>query len=88
VNLGKVVKQVRMEREMSQAGLAKKAKLNHSFVSRLESGERLPTLDVLARIAKALRVSVTYLVVRADTKCVSRTHALREMELFFGMRSA
>lgn len=87
VNLAKVIQQVRAEREMSQAALAKKAKLNHSFVSRVESGARLPTLDVLERIAKALRVSVTYLVMRADARALAhaRTYALKEMGLLYGL---
>lgn len=89
MNLAKVIQQVRAERSLTQAGLAKKAKLNHSYVSRVESGARLPTLDVLARIAKALRVSAAYLLVRADSKNLPCSHALREMELFYGLaRSA
>lgn len=38
----------------SQSKLASKARLNHSYVSRLESGARRPSRDVIERIADVL----------------------------------
>jgi transcriptional regulator with XRE-family HTH domain len=44
---------------LSQVALAQKARVTGEYVSLLESGKkRNPSLAVLARLAKALRVSV------------------------------
>jgi DNA-binding Xre family transcriptional regulator len=49
--------------EMTQAELARKAKLTEAYVSQLFQGKRKnPSLEVLKRIAKALGVPVTELL--------------------------
>jgi transcriptional regulator with XRE-family HTH domain len=59
----KMLKRLREERQMSQAALARKAKVPQGYISALESGEkRNPGLDVLKRLARALGVPVTELL--------------------------
>lgn len=41
---------------LSQAKLAEKAGFDHSYVSRLESGARMPTRDAVERLAKAINM--------------------------------
>ena len=49
--------------DMTQAALAKKARLTESYVSQLLKGKRKnPSLDVLKRLARALGVPVTELL--------------------------
>ncbi|HEY1277147.1 MAG TPA: helix-turn-helix transcriptional regulator [Thermoleophilaceae bacterium] len=48
---------------LTQVELAKKAKLSQAYVASLESGYRTnPSLAILQRLAKALRVPVTALL--------------------------
>lgn len=44
----------RLERNMTQAELAKKTGIRQSNISRIESGTSSPTVDTLARIAAGL----------------------------------
>jgi transcriptional regulator with XRE-family HTH domain len=60
--LGMKLKALRDEKGMSQAALAKKAKLTREHVNRLEAGRHGPTMVVLQRLAKALGVPVTALL--------------------------
>jgi transcriptional regulator with XRE-family HTH domain len=49
--------------EMTQAELARKARLTEAYVSQLLKGKRKnPSLDVLKRLARALGVPVTELL--------------------------
>jgi transcriptional regulator with XRE-family HTH domain len=52
---------IRTRREalgISQATLAKKARITREYVNKLEAGRYDPTVGVITRIAKALDVSV------------------------------
>ena len=59
---GRTLARLREAKGLSQAALARKAKLAHEHVSRLEAGRHWPTLPVLQRLAKALGVPVTALL--------------------------
>jgi len=43
---------------ITQAKLAEKTELSNDFISRVERGERIPSLETLSRITKALGVSL------------------------------
>lgn len=51
------IKLVRRQQKLSQELLAKKARISVSYVSMLERGTRVPPLDTLEMIAKALGVA-------------------------------
>lgn len=53
------MKGVREARRVSQSKLAEWADFDHSYVSRLESGSRMPTRDAVERLAGALQLSAT-----------------------------
>jgi transcriptional regulator with XRE-family HTH domain len=53
---------LRTERGFSQEALAEKAGLNRVTLARLERAMHPPNLETLARIARALRVSLADLV--------------------------
>ena len=63
---GTAVRFRRMAAEMSQEALAEKAALHPTYVSMVERGIRNPTLDVAARLAKALKVSLPELIEEAQ----------------------
>ena len=48
---------LREQRSLTQKELAKKARLSQGYIIRLETGTKAnPSLDVLSRLAKALKV--------------------------------
>lgn len=53
-------------RKMRQIDLARKAKLNYKSVNCYYTGHMSPSLEVVIKIAKALDVSVDFLLGRAD----------------------
>lgn len=51
----------RLDRGLTQAELAKKAGLKQSAIARLESGDVIPRLDTIFKIAKALNINFSLL---------------------------
>lgn len=62
-SLSRVIEARRKAKALTQAELAKRAKVKQSYVAMLESGERQnPSLAILKRLARALGVPVTELL--------------------------
>jgi len=51
---GQLLKALRERRGVSQSKLAERAEFDHSYVSRLEGGARMPTRDAVDRLGGAL----------------------------------
>jgi len=51
---GQLLKALRERRGVSQSKLAERAEFDHSYVSRLEGGARMPTRDAVDRLGAAL----------------------------------
>lgn len=64
--LGGAIKRLRLERDISQEKLALLAEVDRSYVGRVERGDNNPAILTLARLAKALNVSVAKLMKEAD----------------------
>jgi transcriptional regulator with XRE-family HTH domain len=60
--LGEAIRAKRNEAGFSQEKLAERAELSTVFISRIERGVESPTVDSLAKIARALDVHVRDLV--------------------------
>jgi len=56
------LKELRTQQGMSQTAMAKKVRVTQAYIAMLEKGQENPTLDVLERLAKALKVTVAELV--------------------------
>lgn len=61
-NFGKRLRELREAEGWSQEEFADRAGLHRTYVSAVERGVRNPTLSVLARIAKALGITLSELV--------------------------
>jgi transcriptional regulator with XRE-family HTH domain len=61
-HLAKRLKQLRAERGITQAVLARRAGLTLSYIGRLETGRHDPQLSTLTKLAKALKMRVGELV--------------------------
>jgi len=60
--LGKNIRKYRKRLKLSQENLAFEAHIERSYVSAIEKGKRNPSIQVVAKIARALKVSVGDLV--------------------------
>lgn len=56
------LKRLREERGLTQERLAKQSGVSHGYLARLEIGMHDPSLSTLAKLAKALKVTVAELV--------------------------
>ncbi|MEX1158881.1 MAG: helix-turn-helix transcriptional regulator [Thermomicrobiales bacterium] len=54
VTFAPLLREYRDRRRLSQSRLAEAAGFDHSYVSRLESGTRMPTRDAVTKIAEAM----------------------------------
>ena len=60
--LGRNVRRLRGEMELSQEAFADNAGIHRTYVSDIERGVRNPTVTVLERLAKALDVTASDLI--------------------------
>jgi transcriptional regulator with XRE-family HTH domain len=65
--LGAAIRATRQEHDVSQEELGHLAGLHRNHVGQIERGELSPTIDTVELIAKALSVSPSELVRRAET---------------------
>lgn len=66
VALGGAIKRIRLEREISQERLALLAEVDRSYVGRVERGDNNAAILTLARLAKALDISIAELMQEAQ----------------------
>jgi transcriptional regulator with XRE-family HTH domain len=57
VRFGKVVRALRIKRGLSQEAFAHAASVDRSYMGQIERGEFSPTITMVYRVAKALRVA-------------------------------
>lgn len=62
------LKELRIERHMSQLRLALELNTNQNTISRYETGEREPGLSELIRLADYFQVSTDYLLERTNRR--------------------
>lgn len=63
---GKVLRQMREERGLTQEKMAELAEIDRTYIYRLENGLRSPSLDVIFRVADALDVSPAAILERVN----------------------
>jgi len=60
--MGTRIRKLRETQGMSQAVLAKKARITREYINKLEAGRYDPTVGVITKLARALGVPVTELL--------------------------
>jgi transcriptional regulator with XRE-family HTH domain len=60
--IGIAVKNLRLQKNVSQEELARISGISRSYISRLEAGKGNPSLDQVQRIAKALGAKATIII--------------------------
>jgi transcriptional regulator with XRE-family HTH domain len=62
IRFGKNLKKIRTEKGISQGDIAKELGVSRGYISNIEHGKMNPTLATIARLAKAVRVSMATLL--------------------------
>jgi transcriptional regulator with XRE-family HTH domain len=62
MNLGKAIRLCRVQRNLSQGELARRAEMSNSYLSLLERNQRDPTMSILEQIASALDIPLVLLL--------------------------
>lgn len=62
IEIGRRVRMVREERNMTQKKLAEKVIVSSSSITRLESGQTMVSVFTIVRIAEVLNVPISYLL--------------------------
>lgn len=57
IKIGKRLKVIRLEKDLTQAELARKAGVNPNYYAKIERGEVKPAPEAYEKIAKALKVT-------------------------------
>ena len=65
---GKAIKIIRSAKGITQKKLAEISNLDKSYISRIESEERAPTLESLEKISKALNVPLHCIILLSSNK--------------------
>jgi transcriptional regulator with XRE-family HTH domain len=77
-DIGSFIRSQRETAHVSVRQLAERSGVSNPYLSQVERGLRKPSADVLAQIAKALRVSAEVLYVRAGILEPSETSQVRD----------
>lgn len=57
-NIGEKIKKKRLEKNIKQCELAKKAGMSNTFLSDIENGRSEPSIKTLSKIAGALEIDI------------------------------
>jgi transcriptional regulator with XRE-family HTH domain len=68
MSFGETLRGLRQQAGLTQTALAEKAVLSLRSVQNWEQGHRIPRVDTLLALAKALQVSVDRLLAKADAR--------------------
>lgn len=66
LRLGRAIRRLREEREISQEGLADKAKIHRTTMSEIERGITNISVDIAERISNGLGIKLSELFVEAE----------------------
>lgn len=58
LNIGKRLKTIRLQRKMTQKELAEKSGVSRESIGNYERGDRIPTIEVINKIANAFNITV------------------------------
>jgi transcriptional regulator with XRE-family HTH domain len=68
VNIGEVIRSYRGERGLSQGDIERRTGLLRCYLSRVENGHTVPSLETLAKIAEAMEISLADFFPGTDTQ--------------------
>ncbi len=83
-DIGSVILTVRKEKNISQSYLAKQCNCVQSTIARIESGQRLPSINLIDKIGKVLEINLIALLgdYHKPKESFSNTDVVAQMNLF------
>lgn len=54
MNIGETIKHIRKEKKIKQGDLAEKSGISQTYLSQIEKGVKVPTVDILEKISNAI----------------------------------
>lgn len=73
MNIGQVIRALRIERGLTQEALALEANVATSNISRVEAGRRQPTGSLLRSVAQALGTTVSWIYAQVESAELTET---------------
>ena len=67
MKIGETIRNNRLQRSMSQGDIEKRTGLLRCYLSRVENGHTIPSLDTLAKIASAMDMPLSQFFVEGNT---------------------
>jgi transcriptional regulator with XRE-family HTH domain len=83
MKIGTTIRAYRLQKGLSQGDIEKKTGLLRCYLSRVENGHTVPSLDTLAKIAQALDLSISQFFVDDSLGRQFDTQKLSDEELRF-----
>ena len=83
MNIGTTIRSHRLQRGLSQGDIEKKTGLLRCYLSRVENGHTVPSLDTLAKIASALDITLAQFFAEDSLGREMNTQKLTDDELRF-----
>ncbi len=83
MKIGMMIRGYRLQKGMSQGDIEKRTGLLRCYLSRVENGHTVPSLDTLAKIAQALDVPLAQFFSEASVPQEIDTNRLNDEELRF-----
>ena len=59
INIGETIRNYRLQKGMSQGDIEKRTGLLRCYLSRVENGHTIPSLDTLSKIAGAMEIALS-----------------------------
>ena len=82
-NIGQTIRDYRLQRGMSQGDIEKRTGLLRCYLSRVENGHTVPSLDTLSKIAYALDLPIAQFFAEDSLNRELNTQKLSDEELRF-----
>ena len=83
VNIGEVIRSYRNDRGLSQGDIERRTGLLRCYLSRVENGHTVPSLDTLSKIAQSLDLPIAQFFADDTLGRQFNTHKLSDEELRF-----
>ncbi len=83
IQIGTTIRAFRLQKGLSQGDIEKKTGLLRCYLSRVENGHTVPSLDTLSKIAPALDLPITQFFADAPAGRLSKLRKLSDEELRF-----
>jgi transcriptional regulator with XRE-family HTH domain len=83
MNIGATIRTYRLQKGMSQGDIEKRTGLLRCYLSRVENGHTIPSLDTLAKIAHAMELPLGQFFGDAGASNGKRLPRLSEQEVHF-----